>query len=256
MLRQEKTLTIANIHNYGDKTPNTHSKKITKIDFSNCDLQPLFKGLRLITDQNPICSDKFYLPVMVNIDGESFPYKMTMDVTLEKSGKNWYLDIILSGFDGEIASILVSNNASEWDIHHRLVNEDYRGQGIASGLLQIAENLIQQFADFKQVEQLLKVNTGQLDVLQFFQKNGFVAMDDELGLNETIEKLQQGNGELTIAECPAEIGRYYYIFKTKILEALGDDIWDENLDPRESNYMRYGERFTLKKHLTPSRNIH
>lgn len=80
----------------------------------------------------------------------------------------------------EIGSIRLSQSAGNtFEMMHRFVREDYRGPQSSNGLrisnilLNISEQIVQNYATSKGKESTLKINSGQLDVMAWLYNNNY-----------------------------------------------------------------------------------
>jgi GNAT superfamily N-acetyltransferase len=77
---------------------------------------------------------------------------------------------------GEMQFVLPPNG--RYRLTHRYVTESLRGQGIGEALLKQAEHILQAIATRRKQTVEIEMQLGQRDVLDWFEKRGYAAMDD------------------------------------------------------------------------------
>ncbi len=98
--------------------------------------------------------------------------------------KTWEKDFDMIGFQyegkdqlvGELQFVLPPNG--HYRLSHRFVPESLRGQGIGQQLLRQAEHTLQAIATRRKQSIQIELQLGQRDVLDWFSKRGYSALDD------------------------------------------------------------------------------
>ncbi len=189
-----------------------------------------------------------------------------------KTTKRRYTDrqgadfLALQLFDNEGQQVSQFLNAkrgeTRWELNDRIVDEAYRDSGVGRGMLEMVENCVQGYADCVGSSQEIFLQTSQLNVLNFFMRNGYELVDDDKErFIDVLGKLEIGDKEFEIASCVDDFRqrvknpKTWYIFKSEMLKRFGDDMWRPAGPDGMEKYMQYSERFTLKKSLNPSGRV-
>ncbi len=169
---------------------------------------------------------------------------------MEKESELMTLAFDINGNMGQIdrtATLCLVRKGAIWKLQHRLVKPRYRGQKLGKLLMKILEKCLSELALESGREQTLVTNVGQLNVLDWFLKNGF---EIEKYDREKFSRLLSGDPQFVIksaqkdlcAECP----RQWYIFEKEIYEKFGELIW--RID-QGKGHLRYSTRFNLSKKI-------
>jgi len=169
--------------------------------------------------------------------------------------KNLEIDELIANFQIDRAAL------DSWQLRHRYVHEYYRKCQLGSQLLNTAELAISSSIKGAKFPQILKINTGQLSVINFALKNGYEL--DQTGTREltTIinDILQNPNSQYIITgitpeframkDC-AEENPQWYIFPKAIFDFHKHSIWfDDYIGNILPPYIRLSQRFELTKTL-------
>lgn len=141
----------------------------------------------------------------------------------------------------------------EWEMKHRYVSESYRSQGIAPNMLHFGEAFLKKRAQETQIPQVMTAEVGQVDVLLWLLKEGFVP---ENGKDAgRINRILSGDPSLKIVSGPPgkDDGqtRDWYIFEKERLNSLTEVqrsvMWKGNDKKNPHNYTNCSFRIKLKK---------
>jgi len=83
-----------------------------------------------------------------------------------------------------------------WDLIHREVGMQYRGQGVFTAVLKAAEAFIKRYAQSRQEKQIFRANVAQPSVLSALLAEGFTP---DAASRETLERILRGDNSLYCA---------------------------------------------------------
>lgn len=142
-----------------------------------------------------------------------------------------------------------------WKLVHRLVSEAYRGQGIATGMLEGIEAGLIQREQKTNIPQEISVNIAQADVLLLFLKRGYTPATKADA--ERVKRFFAADKDLSLKSSPVleDIGmsKHWYIFEKDSYPEEGSaeyaQLWHGSDENGEPNYLTQSFRITLKKDL-------
>ncbi len=154
-----------------------------------------------------------------------------------------------------IAEFTLRHNGNVWELHHRLVEEKYRGQQIAGKMLQSIEHCIQLSANIKKADQRITLSVRQLPVLNFFLTHGYQIVEkDQERFGIFMSELEAGDPKYVVASCEDDFlakkrsPRMWYVFEREKYEKIGTRIWERDfIDGMNSPYLKNAVSFELEK---------
>lgn len=156
----------------------------------------------------------------------------------------------------EIGQILTNKKGNTWNLQDRIVDESYRGKGIASQLIHVTEECIQAYADAKGEDQVLEMEASQLTVLSLFLRKGYeVAEEDQERFAQVMSQLEAGDPQYVLASCEGDFQKNrierktWYVFERGTYDAFGGKIWAYDQTTESANYIRHSLRFKLRKRI-------
>lgn len=115
------------------------------------------------------------------------------------------LELFLENQNTPIAAVtLEKKSANEWALDHRYVDEKYRGQKIASMLLEAAETFARQYGEKTGVPQKISINVGQPHLMEIFQAKGYQPAEEQDKRNA--ERIFSGDETLELDYAITESG--------------------------------------------------
>ncbi len=169
-----------------------------------------------------------------------FENNINFKVICSKSDLTYKLGLSIFGSEGDLVSefdcICSLDIPDHWELSHRFVKEQYRGQEIGSKMLKIMEMTVKHEARNNHRDQVLEINARQLGVANFALKNGY-----EFGTEKDKDNFnlvcRGDRSKILIATAPGargdDIERQGYIYPVNNLQEIAKNQGRGNLNPEE-----------------------
>jgi len=165
-----------------------------------------------------------------------------------------FLELKKEGQDKNVAEFALRDYGDEFRLSHRKVDPNYRGNGIATSAMKAIEEFVKEYA--RKVpgrEPIIEANAAQLDVLKWFDRNGFESTMDPVpvhsgennikihNIDEVLLSLENGDGNY-------RVGPYMYVFlkeyKGSYFDGKGEE--PENIMIDESALVHLRKRLDVE----------
>jgi GNAT superfamily N-acetyltransferase len=132
-----------------------------------------------------------------------------------------FIEIKREGQSKNVAEFALRDYGDEFRLSHRKVDPNYRGNGIATHAMKGIEEFVKDYS--RKVpgrEAVIEANAGQLDVLKWFDRNGFETTTDPVpvhpgendikihNLDDVMDSLEQEDGKY-------KVGPHLYVFPSE-----------------------------------------
>lgn len=176
------------------------------------------------------------LKLIITQPNTYFSTERKIKITLKRSSDQKVADYFL----------INSGDSRAWDMKHRIVHEEFEGQGIMRQMLTILEQCIGYLGEE------IVIDASQLPLLNVLLRSGYGVFAGERGrFNDTMKALHQGDQKFMLASCMLDFftpeaieRRKWYLFRRKQYEQ-STDVWYGN------HYIEESERFLLGKKMPP-----
>ncbi len=147
------------------------------------------------------------------------------------------------------ANFHVQQNRDRFDIYHRETAEPFRDQGVGKHMLQLAEQIMTTEATRMGHPVTSKARVFQLEVLDFFRKNGYEVAQ---GSEYNYQMLVEGDERLTVKSAPMDKNAYnkrqgWILDKTK----LGDSPEEAEKFWEFRNSRDFAHTIRVNKQISP-----